>query len=334
MRHQTSASLTAGAAIAFTGSAKAGQVTISEVVDAARWDRLMALAELPQLTQTFAYGAAKAARHWNVVRVCLSIGDVPVAVCQVLEKRVLGIRVVSRINRGPIMLERRPSQGRILAVYGAIRQRWGHWYSGPLTIAPSLSLSDENVTLLRQAGYIRRTPKGGWWSGRIDLAPPIEAIKAGFASTFRNRLKKTLEGPLTLRVASDIETVDWMIARHVENMRDKGFSAVDAGFLASLRATAPQDYIVFQAMLGDKPIAGMSVIRFGAIAEYHTGWFGPEGRDANAGNFLMWSIMAEMKARGCATFDIGGLHEGHGYTQFKRGMRPLEYQLVGEWVAF
>ena len=306
---------------------------MTEIGDAAHWAELLGSAENPQLTQTFAYGAAKGAQNWRVVRVCLSIAEVPVAICQVLEKRVFGLRVVSRINRGPTMLEAQPSSERILFVYRAIRQRWGHWYSGPLTIAPSLSLSDENVALLRQAGYIRRTRKG-WWSGRIDLTPPLDAIKAGFASVFRNRLKKALETPLTLRVASDVETVDWMIARHVENMRDKGFSAVDAGFLASLRATAPQDYIVFQAMLGDKPVAGMSVIRFGAIAEYYTGWFGPEGRDANAGNFLMWSIMAEMKARGCAAFDIGGLYEGHGYTQFKRGMRPLEYRLVGEWVAF
>ncbi|MGV8952148.1 MAG: lipid II:glycine glycyltransferase FemX [Cypionkella sp.] len=308
-------------------------VTITQIGDAARWGQLMALADLPQLTQTFAYGEAKSAANWRVVRVCLSIGGIPVAICQVLEKRVLGLRIVTRVNRGPVMLERNPSAERVLAVYGAIRKRWGHWYSGPLTIAPGLALGDDNIALLRRAGYVRRTPKG-WWSGRINLTASLDAIKAGFASTFRNRLRKTLEGPLTLRVASDIQTVDWMIARHLENMRDKGFSAVDASFLASLRATAPQDYIVFQAMLDGKPVAGMSVVRFGAVAEYHTGWFGPEGRDANAGNFLMWSIMAEMKARGCTTFDIGGLYEGHGYTQFKRGMKPAEYQLVGEWVAF
>ncbi|HTM76358.1 MAG TPA: GNAT family N-acetyltransferase, partial [Devosia sp.] len=295
MIHQTSISLAAGATLAYAAPAKAGRVTLTEITDAQQWERLLALAAQPQLTQTFAYGAAKAAKNWRVVRVCLSIGDRPVAVCQVLEKRVLGIRVVSRINRGPTMLDRQPSAERILAVYRAVRQRWGHWYSGPLSIAPALPQGAESDALLHKAGFMRRPTKvHGWWSGRIDLAPSLEAIRAGFASTFRNRLKKSLASGLTLRVASDSETVDWMIERHLDNMRDKGFSAADAGFLASLRATAPRDYIVFQAMLGDKPIAGMSVIRFGDTAEYHTGWFGPEGRDANAGNFLMWSIMAEM----------------------------------------
>ncbi len=332
MIHETSARLTAGA-VAFPAQAQTGHVTVTEIHDASRWDALLGLAERPHLTQTFAYGAAKATQNWTLVRVCLSIGDVPIALCQVLEKRILGIRVVSRINRGPVMLEANPSNERVLAAYRAIRQRWGHWYSGPLSIAPALTQSDENAALLRQAGFVFRGRKG-WWSGRIDLSRPLDAIKAGFASTFRNRLRKTLESELTLHVASDIDTVDWMIARHVENMREKGFAAVDGSFLANLRATAPQDYIVFQAMLGGKPVAGMSVVRFGDIAEYHTGWFGPEGRDANAGNFLMWSIMAEMKARGCTAFDIGGLYEGHGYTQFKRGMKPQEYQLAGEWVAF
>lgn len=313
--------------------ANAGRLEIIEITEAALWGRLLATADHPQMTQSFAYGAAKAAKGWRVVRAALYQGDVPVAICQVLERRVLGLRLVSRINRGPQMLDANASDDRILAVYRAIKRRWGRWYSGPLSIAPGLMLSNENAALLRKAGYFCRRPKG-WWSGRIDLDRPEDAIRAGFASTFRNRLRAALESGVALRVASDTASVDWMIERHTENMQDKGFSSVDAIFLRKLHEDAPDDFIVFQALVDGQPVAGMSVIRFGDIAEYHTGWFGPDGRKVNAGNFLMWSIMAEMKARGCTAFDVGGLFEGHGYTQFKRGMRPAEYRLVGEWVAF
>jgi hypothetical protein len=314
-------------------SAAAGNLTITEITDASLWGKLLATADCPQLTQSFTYGAAKAAKGWHVRRICLSQGDVPVALCQILERRVLGLRLVSRINRGPLLLGVPPSAERILAVYRTIRSHWGRWYSGPLSIAPGLLLTEENAALLRRAGYICRRPKG-WWSGRIDLTRPHEAIRAGLASTFRNRLRGAEQSGVALRVASDTATIDWMIARHTENMQDKKFSAVDAAFLRKLHADAPEDFVVFQAIVDGEPVAGMSVIRFGDIAEYHTGWFGPEGRKVNAGNFLMWSIMAEMKARGCAAFDVGGLYEGHGYTQFKRGMRAEEYRLVGEWVAF
>lgn len=308
-------------------------LVMTEICDAATWDGLLARAERPQLTQGFAYGVAKAAKHWRVVRMLLSLNGVPVALCQVLEKRVLGVRLVSRINRGPLLMAGQSGNETILAVYRAIRRRWGRWYGGPLSLAPGLLDTPTNVALLEQAGY-RCRKRAGWWSGRIDLLRPLEAISAGFSSGFRNRLKKSHAGGLTLLVSSEIDMVDWMIERHLENMRDKQFLAVDAQFLSALRATAPENYVVFQALADGVPVAGMSVVRYGDIAEYHTGWFGPAGRQSNAGNFLMWSIMVEMRARGCALFDIGGLYQGHGYTQFKRGMRPHEYQLVGEWVAF
>ena len=82
-----------------------------------------------------------------------------------------------------------------------------------------------------------------------------------------------------------------------------------------------------------QPVAGMSVVRFGRRAEYHIGWFGPEGRKLNAGNFLMWEVIKEMKRRGVTDFDVGGMRPGDGYTRFKRTMRPVEFRLAGEWVS-
>jgi hypothetical protein len=309
------------------------ELNVEAITDAATWDRLLDTAPLTQLVQGHAYGEAKATKGWRVRRVVLRDGQAPVALCQILERRVLGLRVVSRINRGPLLLSANPSPETILAVYRTIRQGWGRWYSGPLSIAPGLEDSPEHHALLRKAGFrLRKAP--GWWSARIDLTRPEEAIRAGLASTFRNRLRAAERSELTLRVANDAETVTWMIDRHVANMEDKRFNALDADFLAALAKEAPGNVTIFQALLDGNPVAGMSVMRFGRVAEYHVGWFGPEARGANAGNFLMWSILTEMKRRGCTLFDVGGLYEGHGYTQFKRGMRGTEYRLVGEWVAF
>jgi hypothetical protein len=47
----------------------------------------------------------------------------------------------------------------------------------------------------------------------------------------------------------------------------------------------------------------------------------------------MWSVVCEMKRRGVTSFDLGGLRIGDGYTQFKRTMRPAEYELAGEWIS-
>jgi hypothetical protein len=48
----------------------------------------------------------------------------------------------------------------------------------------------------------------------------------------------------------------------------------------------------------------------------------------------MWKVMTEMKRRGVASFDVGGLKPGDGYTRFKQTMHPVEYDLAGEWWIF
>ena len=138
----------------------------------------------------------------------------------------------------------------------------------------------------------------------------------------------------TVDIATGGVAYEWMLARHRDNMAAKGFSAVDPAMLRALRAAAPATVTVFRMMLGEVPVAGMSVVSFGTTCEYHIGWFGPEGRKLNAGNFLMWAVLREMKRRGLASFDVGGLKPGDGYTRFKQTMKPVEYELCGEWMSF
>ncbi|MHB1109272.1 MAG: lipid II:glycine glycyltransferase FemX [Devosia sp.] len=309
------------------------RLQVADVADAAEWASLMAQAAKPHLTQSFAYGEGKRAKGWTIKRVCLRDGDAVVAFCQVLELRFFGLRVLSRINRGPVFLEAETPAARIRDVYRTIRDVWGRLFGGPLLLAPALEANPAHRNILAGLGF-RLRKAAGWQSTRLDLDRAEEAILASFASTFRNRLRAAERSGVALSVANDGASAEWMIARHAENMRSKGFRAADGRFIRALRAAAPEDYLVFRALLDGESVAGMSVVRFGQVAEYHTGWFGPDGRKVNAGNFLMWNIVREMKRRGCSRFDVGGLYDAHGYTQFKRGMRGVEFSLAGEWVAF
>jgi hypothetical protein len=299
------------------------------VDDREEWDRLVALAPFPHLPQGFAYGEGKRAKGWTVRRALFRRGEKTIAFATVLERRVFGLRVVTRVNRGPVFLEATPTPDEIRAVYAALRHRW----RGPLLIAPALEAGEASSALLRAAGFRLRTA-AGWLSGRIDLRRDEQQIWAGFASTFRNRVRQSEKAGATLRVADDTETYEWMLARHEENMRDKQFSAADATLLRALREAAPAAVQVFQLVHDGEPVAGMSVVRFGDRGEYHLGWFGPEGRKLNAGNFLMWNIMKELKRCGVTEFDVGGMRPGDGYTRFKRTMHPAEYSLAGEWMSF
>ena len=315
-----------------TGDAGA-VITVQLVADRARWDSLIAACPNPHLPQGFAYGEGKAASGWTVVRALFLSAGRPVAIATVLELRRFGIRLANRVNRGPLFFEAEPDEAEIIGVYAALRRRWGRIWTAPLLIAPALGFGADSDALLRRAGY-RLRHRRSWQSGRIDLTVGEAALWAGLASSFRNRVRNAEKAGAELRISGDAETYEWMLARHAENMAERGFAAAGPELLRALRKTAPEDVLVFQLLQQGTPVAGMSVVRFGSHAEYHIGWFGPEGRRLNAGNFLMWAVLCEMHRRGVMVFDVGGLKPGDGYTRFKQTMKPVEYQLAGEWMSF
>jgi hypothetical protein len=331
MIYQTSFSIWRNASGLAIGTTKA--ITVRLVANRAEWDALMEACPAPHLPQSFAYGEAKAATGWTPRRALFLIDRKPIAMATVLEFRRFGLRLANRINRGPVFFDANPSKANIIAVYGAIRRRWGRFWLGPLLIAPALPDTDESRSLLRNAGYRSRHPYS-WRSGRVDLTQTEDELWASFTSTFRNRARNAEKAGAELRVADDDDTFEWMLARHAENVVEKGFTAVGSSALRALRAAAPSNALVFQLIYESKPVAGMLVVRFGSVAEYYVGWFGPQGRKLNAGNFLMWHAMREMKRRGVARFDVGGMSTDNGYARFKRTMNPVEYQLSNEWISF
>lgn len=315
-----------------TGEARAA-IAVQLVTDSARWDQLVAACPTPHLPQAYAYGQGKAASGWMVRRALFVDAGRPVAIATVLELRRFGLHLLNRVNRGPLFLDAAPSEADRLGVYAALRRRWGRLWTAPLLIAPALPFGPESDALLRRAGY-RLRHRRSWQSGRIDLSVDEDALWAGLASNFRNRVRNAENAGARLRIAEDAETYEWMLARHAENMAERGFSAAGPDLLRALRDAAPQTVSVFQLLQRDEPVAGMSVVRFGTHAEYHVGWFGPAGRKLNAGNFLMWQVLREMHRRGVSSFDVGGLKPGDGYTRFKQTMKPVEYQLAGEWMSW
>lgn len=315
----------AEAPLRFAGSADT--IAVLPIADRASWDALVARAPVPHLPQGYAYGEGKRAKGWSVQRVAFQRSDRTLAIATVLVRRLFGIRVLTRINRGPLLLQAASTRD-ITAIYTAIRRHW----RGPLLIAPALPHGPDSASILADAGFRLRHDKG-WMSGRIDLDRAQDQIWSSFASSFRNRVRQGEKASPAVRVATDAATYEWLLDRHVENMRDKGFSAADPVFLRALRASRPEDVLVFQMRHDGHPVAGMSVVRFGDCAEYHVGWFGPAGRRLNAGNVLMWEVIKELQRRGVRQFDVGGLKAGDGYTQFKRTMRPAEFRLAGEWMS-
>lgn len=297
------------------------------------WERLFARLPAPAIVQAWSYGEAKAAGGWKVERLVFELGGQPVAICQVLVKRLLGLPVAARINRGPQFLALRPQESEVRAVYATLRKRWRFGRRGLLVLAPGLAESDAHRQWLRDAGFIARGTVG-WCSAVLDLTEDAATLRKRLAPTWRTQLNGAERGGLAFEISDKSCAFDWMLARHQENMRDKGFAGTPPDFLRALRERAPEDVFVCRALHDGQPLAGMIVFRFARSAEYFVGWFGPEARQKKAGNFLMWNALLSMQARGCERFDLGGYSSSDGYGRFKQGLRGSEYRLLEEWVAF
>src|SRR5688500_16515423 len=86
----------------------AAAVTITPVTHREQWERIFGQLAAPHFTQAWCYGEGKRAQGWSVERLVLE-SEEAVALCQVLVRRVMGLPVFARINRGPVFVQRTPS---------------------------------------------------------------------------------------------------------------------------------------------------------------------------------------------------------------------------------
>jgi lipid II:glycine glycyltransferase (peptidoglycan interpeptide bridge formation enzyme) len=303
-------------------------------LDVAEWSALQARAPFPHMTQTAPYAQAKSVGRWHAEYFVVERDGLPLAIVAAISMKVAGVAVVTRINRGPLFLAASPSTDEIRDVFGAVRRRWQFLVRGALLIAPNLERTESNRELLKSLGFRQRAERT-WGSGRIDLKRSEEEIWASFDPKYRNHARKADKVGATLEVSGDDGAFEWMLERHRENMRQKGFSGTDIGFLRRLRSAAgAENMLVFKVVRDGEPVSGGIVYRFGRTAEYYVGWVGQAGRDIAAGNHMLWRMALEMKQRGCEALDVGGMSGAEKYSQFKPGTNPAQYDLAGEWMTF
>jgi len=123
---------------------------------------------------------------------------------------------------------------------------------------------------------------------------------------------------------------------HQRFRRAKGFEGVSDALLAALREQigAHPRCCVLQARTGGVTVAGIVTVASGRTSTLLLSWNSPDGRRVCAGHALLWFAMLTLKAAGYRWFDLGGI-AGRTPTidHFKRGLRPTEYELVGELIA-
>ena len=72
----------------------------------------------------------------------------------------------------------------------------------------------------------------------------------------------------------------------------------------------------------------------GQTSTYLVGWNSAEGRKYYLNNLLLYKAIVGAKAKGMRVFDLGGIEDVYteNVAKFKRGTKPVEYRLAGEFI--
>lgn len=305
-----------------------------DALDRARWEELFSAAGRSPLVQSWAWGAAKETGGWRCRRALVRRDGEPVALAQVLERRLAGLVRLGRLNRGPVWLRDDLPLAERLAVLAAVRAPWRVWRLGALALAPELPAEAADRVA---GGLCWRRAGDSWRSAWIDLSRPLDQLRRGLDGKWRNMLNASEKAGLVVEVREDAAALDWLLDRYAGLLSEKGFSATPPDLVRALAARSfrPGDVLVLRALSGDEAVAGILLARHGAAATYLIGWNGDAGRKLKANNRLLWEAVAELRRRGLAWLDLGGIDSRltPGIAAFKRGMNGEEYGLAGEFAA-
>jgi len=303
------------------------------------WQRLWINSQLKSLPQTWEYGSAKEnAEKWEAQRYIVYDQNImPIALFQVLVRKIFGFSVAARVNRGPIMLNT-TDESYIPLALSAIdilirKSRLRRWLI--IQIAPLLPPSEEVKAVLVSMG-LGEQPDFPMDSALLSLNKSEDELIMGFNGKWRNCLRKGQK----LGVVIDFDKgghkhFHSLIDFYKIQQAEKKFSGTSEAMLKSLVDNQSENFKfnLFVAMQDGDMIGVLVTLQFGDFSEYLIGISNEKGRANQANSVLLWDAIIEARRNGSQFFDLGGLAKNtpKGIADFKKGLNPKMYELVGEW---
>jgi hypothetical protein len=318
--------------------------SIVAIENHSEWESLWVTISKSNVLQSWEYGEAKASSEgWGVVRFMIcNDANSPVGVVQVLFKDWF-FGGIARINRGPLVLgvycdefEVNIKQAILSKVIAeAQRRRWR-----VIQVAPEIGDSQKFELGLELLGF-KKQKNNKWSSGLISLEGDEQSILMGFHGKWRNSMRKGLSlGVLTIETMWDKKSLKWLLNQYADLQNKKNFTGVSPALLQSL-AKQKGAHWKFTLLVGyrnpelsQKDALGWVVVACsGDTAIYFLGGSTQTGRNLQVNSVLLWDAIRYAKAAGCMWFDVGGLSGStpKGIAEFKRGLNPKPYSLIGEW---
>ncbi|EMF83265.1 FemAB domain protein [Leptospira weilii serovar Topaz str. LT2116] len=298
------------------------------------WEELFKKIENSNLLQSWVYGESKEnCENWKVRRGIFTFENQKIAIVQVLEKSVLGIFKVYRINRGPLFLSEVNSNLKEL-VFKELA-KFGNLLKGSILLFnPEAVLYGRFLILMKKIGFYENNSPP-WVSAFIDLTKDLNFLRQNLDSKWRNMLTNSEKNDLTLEVGSGDFLFRWMLDKYDELTSSKNFSGISRNMLLQIRKSqsGKDAFLILRAIYQNEFVSGVCIAIHGSSATYLIGWNGDLGRKLRANHFLLWNSVIQLKQKGYVSFDLGGIDQERtpGIAEFKLGMNGSNYELSGEF---
>lgn len=157
----------------------------------------------------------------------------------------------------------------------------------------------------------------------VDLSFSPDEIQKGFSSKWRYNLRRSRKYGLEVIHADGSEGMNQFLEIYREMLSRKTFvdtSAIDE--FPEIYASLPPSFKpqILLCRRAGVPIAGVIVSQMGDTALYLFGASSADATKACAGYLLQWSVICELRDKGCRWYDLGGDSGNAGLRQFKSGM--------------
>jgi len=295
------------------------------------------------LIQLWEYGSTKRElQGWQMVHHIFCVDGKLVGAAQAMVKYIpLVRRGVVWINRAPLwqVNERVNDLSLLSPMLEALSHYWVQERGMYLRVAPTMFDTEEARALVERAGF-HVLDDTQWFSARVDLQKPIEILRADLEKKWRNCLKKAEALGVVYTIGNAPHDMTRLVEDYEVFLKQKDFStAVTPGFVAYLHGLLPHDrkMWVLTAMCDRHHLGSILLASYNSTVEYLVGALSEDGKRVNAGQYLLWNGIREMKQRGYHVFDLGGMDPKKtppGIFHFKAGLAGVPYQLLGACEAY
>lgn len=307
------------------------------------WTDLVSGFQGLSLMQTWEYAEAKAEMsQWMVWRATLNDHGLTLGAVQAM------VRPFPWLSGGLVWINRGPLWNRVETdgmddpsllspMMKALQHYWVEQRGMYLRIAPPAL---ENITAadaLGTTGCGQVAAVSGWASARVDLSQTVESLRSQLQQKWRNCLNKAERLGLTTQEGSADEGFRELTASYGTTLPERNYQTnITPKFLCRLQALLPPERKLWalNARQDTEQLGGILIARYGDTCEYLVGSINEAGKERNAGQFLLWQAVCQMKALGYRWFDLGGMDPEHtpaGIFHFKSGLGGTLYRLIGEF---